>query len=256
MMLDGSVSYLYAPEQLARIAKLWPESKFIIAVRNPLDMLPSLHQRHVFNGDEKVLNFARAWKLVEERREGRSVPRTCIDPRLLDYEQIGRLGQHVERLFAAVGRERCFVSVFDDLIADPPAHYRRLLEFLELEPDGRTVFEPCRASAGVRFPALQRLLKRPPKATWSLLASDADLYREGIAVERRPTTGSGVRRIKALRKQLLRWNRTNAPPRVMSAELRAAISATLRDDVRKLSDLLGRDLTHWLDSGGGNLPER
>ena len=257
-MLDGSVSYLYAPEQLARVAEIWPDSKFIIAVRNPLDMAPSLHQRHVFNGDENILDFERAWKLIGERRQGRCIPRSCIDPRLLDYEEIGRLGKHVRRFLSAVGAERCFVSVFDDLVADPAGHYARLLDFLELPPDPRTDFAPRRASAGVRIASLQRLLKRPPKVTWSLLASDADLYREGHALERKSAAAPGIRQLKSMRKRLLRWNRTNAPPRVMSDELRSAICTALREDVASLSDLLGRDLSGWLRHGEsiGFAPDR
>ena len=143
-MLDGSVSYLYAPERLSPAAAMWPECKFVIAIRNPLEMLPSLHQRQVCNGDENVLQFERAWELVGERRLGHSIPNSCLDPRLLDYEEIGRLGKHVRRFFDVIGRERCFVSLFDDFMADPAAHYRTDIGISRLAA-------PCPN----RFPAVQ-----------------------------------------------------------------------------------------------------
>src|SRR5437763_13395711 len=95
LRMEGSVSYLYAPERLLPALKMWPDAKFIVAVRNPLQMLPSVHQRHLFNGDETVRDFGRAWALVEERRRGKRIPRGCIDPRLLDYKEIGQLGKYV-----------------------------------------------------------------------------------------------------------------------------------------------------------------
>jgi len=58
---EGSVSYLYAPEQLEPILKLWPRAKFMIGVRNPLEMVPSLHQRLFYNGDENQRQFDCAW---------------------------------------------------------------------------------------------------------------------------------------------------------------------------------------------------
>ena len=138
---EGSVSYLYAPEQLEPILKLWPRAKFMIGVRNPLEMVPSLHQRLFYNGDENQRQFDSAWDLVQDRRAGRKIPRSCLEPRFLDYWEAGKLGKHVEHFFNLVGRERCHVTVFDDFKADPGAAYRSALEFLELPDDGRSGFE-------------------------------------------------------------------------------------------------------------------
>jgi hypothetical protein len=248
MLLDGSVSYLYAPERLMPALRTWPDAKFIIAIRNPLEMLPSLHQRHFCNGDENVADFERAWSLVGERRSGKRIPRTCIDPRLLDYEEIGRLGKYVRQFFDVVGRERCFVSVFDDLVADPAFHYSQILAFLSLPQDRRDDFYAFRASTGIRSPLLQRLLKRPPVAR-QLLSSEAALRREGIAMQNGRRARAGMPSLKALRKQLLKWNRTSPPERRLSPALTAAIRDALAGDVADLSALLHRDLGHWLASG-------
>ena len=54
---DCSVSYLYAPEQLEPVLKLWPDSRFVVSVRDPLTLLPSLHKRLIFTGDENLRRF-------------------------------------------------------------------------------------------------------------------------------------------------------------------------------------------------------
>ena len=47
VIAEGSVSYLYAPERLLPLLRLWPDAKFIIAVRDPIELIPSLHQRRL-----------------------------------------------------------------------------------------------------------------------------------------------------------------------------------------------------------------
>jgi hypothetical protein len=253
LMAEGSVSYLYAAERMEPILKLWPNAKFVIALRNPLEMLPSLHQRQIYNGDETVRDFERAWSLIPERRENRRVPRTCADPRLLDYEEIGRLGAHVRRFLEVVGRERCLILLYDDFALDPASHYRRVLDFVGLQDDGRTAFDSCRTSVAIRIGWLQRLLKRPPKAMWSALASDQFRRREGHPASRDESRPPAA--LMGIRKRILQWNKMPARPARMSERLRSSICDALRDDVAQLSELTGRNLTHWLEPQEPSCPE-
>jgi len=243
LLAEGSVSYLYFPEQVKAVLRLWPSAKFVVAVRNPLQMIPSLHQRLIHNGDENERNFERAWNLVPERRRGRSIPARCADPRLLDYWEIGLLGKHVERFLAEIGRERCFVSVFDDLAKDPASQYRSLLDFLDLEDDKRSDFRANRESKGVKLIWLQRLLMRPPKRAIKVLASQN--YQERFEVEKPPKPIA--ERVLKLRKHLLEWNQALARRPDIDAGLLADMKDRFRDDIALLSRVLGRDLKHWID---------
>jgi hypothetical protein len=246
VLAEASVSYLYAPERMEPILRRWPDAKFIIAVRNPLEMLPSFHQRLLYLGDETVTDFGKAWALNSERAQGRSIPRTCVDPRWLRYDQAGRLGTYVENFFNAVGRERCMVVVFDDLVADPAAIHGQLLDFLELSPHELPNHDARRGSKSYRIGWLQRLLKRPPIATRALLAGEA--YRQRVARPKVKGPESPiVRAILTGRKKLLRWNKVPAPPVNLPEWLRREICETLADEVSRLSTLIDRDLSHWLD---------
>ena len=249
MLMEGSVTYLYAARQVGAILRVWPEAKFIIAVRDPFAMLPSLHQRLLLLGDENVTDFARAWALAPARAQGKYVPHTCIDPRWLQYPEIGRLGKYVEQFFTAVGRERCLVVVLDDLIADPAAIYREVLAFLELEDDGRSDFPRHRASLGFKIGWLQRLLKRPPVITRSVLAGENFRLRLK-GVDKAGPDHWFIRRVLGWHEQLLNWNEVRAPAAMLSPAMQKEIRGTLSDDVVLLARLLGRDLSHWL----GGLP--
>lgn len=241
---DGSVSYLYTPEQLEPIVRLWPSARFIIAVRDPLKLLPSLHKRLLFIGDEDLASFEDAWAAVPERAEGRQIPKRCIEPRWLRYDEAGRFGTYVERLFAAVGRERCMVSVFDDLERDPAGHARRIFDFLGLEPV-KVQVQVARESKQVRYPWLQRMLKRPPKALHPYLAN-VELRRRLARPAKDATNASGTEKLLALRKRLLRWNQVDDAKQPVPIHVQREIRRHLKGEVERLARLINRDLSHWL----------
>lgn len=242
-MVEGSVSYLYTPERLLPVLRLWPDAKFIIAVRDPLELLPSLHQRLSYQGDETAPDLETAWRLIEDRRAGRRIPRTCVEPRQLIYDEVASLGKHVGRFFDVLGRERCHVVVFDDLKADQEKTYVGLLEFLGLPHAPLLKARKQRARHGYRFGWLQRLLKRPPVAR-TVLAGEKFRKRVASAPHKEPSKMS--RKLMAARKALLEWNRVPAPAVRLRPSFVEEIRQSLRDDVGALGVLLGRDLGHWL----------
>jgi hypothetical protein len=246
ILAEGSVTYLYAPERMEAILRLWPQARFVICVRDPIEMLPSLHLRLLYLGDEVETDFERAWSLTEARRQGRHIPRSCIDPRWLAYDEIARLGKYVDRFTATVGRERCFISVFDDLVSDPESVYREMLEFLELPYCPRPDFAARRTSCGYRIGALQRLLKRPPKIARGVLAGEK--FRQRFKPVGEEREGLMVKQILGIRRRLLDWNSVEASPNPVPPALCNLIRAELGEDVARLSRLLGRDLDHWLHS--------
>jgi hypothetical protein len=242
---DCSVSYLYAPEQLEPALKLWPKSRFVVAVRDPLSLLPSLHKRLIFTGDENIRRFEDAWAAIPDRAAGRRIPWSTIEPRWLRYDEAGRYATYVERLFATVGRDRCLVMLFDDLLADPAGQHRRLLDFAGLKPVPAPELKAERESKGVRFLLLQQLLKRPPRALLPYLASVRHRGRfDRDAGTKAKKTARGTS--KSLRKRLLRWNKVPDEKRPISLAVQREIKAHFEGEVDRLGALIDRDLGHWL----------
>ena len=243
---DASVTYLYSPEQLEPMLRLWPDSRFVIAVRDPLRMLPSLHSRLFYLGDENIPSFEEAWAAVPDRTAGRRIPRTCVEPRWLRYDEAARFGTYVERFFAAVGRERCLVILFDDLTADPRGQYERMMRFFGLAPDSNVDLRARRQGHGVRLPWLQRLLKRPPRRLRQYVAGEHYRQRERALDRSARRSASGTERIMTVRKRLLRWNRVPLAQPPISLDVQHEIRARLQDEVSHLGELIERDLGHWL----------
>jgi hypothetical protein len=246
LLMEGSVTYLYAPEQMRPVLRLWPDTRFIIGLRDPMEMIPSLHQRLLFLGDETVEDFEKAWQLVEERRRGQRIPRSCIEPRWLRYDEVGRLGEYVERFISVVGRERCFFAVYDDVKRDSGTLYRQVEQFLGLPHHEPADLTPRRARQGYKLGWLQRLLMRPPLITRNLMAGTH--YRQRVAAVEKLRKGESpaMRAVERARTSLLRWNESDRPPAGLSPALRGEIRSKYSDDVARLGKIIGRDLSHWL----------
>lgn len=228
---DGSVSYLYRPDAIRRALEFDPRAKFIVSVRSPLNMLHSFHARLFYMLDEDVEDFSQAWALQDERLAGRHVPRRCRAPEMLQYRDVGMLGKNVEKLFEVAGRERCYVSVFDDFVADPGKSYAALLDFLGVSDDGRREFKQRRGNARFKYRWAQQIAMNPPAWAYRLLA----ISNQGT-----------IKRLKKLRKRVKSFNRARETRQEMAPETQAELRAYFREDIQKLSELLGRDLTHWV----------
>ena len=229
---EASVWYLYSREALPAIKAFDPDARVIAMVRNPLDLVPSLHSQMSYVRDEDEPDPARAWALQPSRREGRNLPPSTRVPAFLQYGDVARLGAQIERAREVFPPEQLLTLVFDDLRSDPAATYARTLEFLGLPHDGRTEFPRINANKAHRRDAIARITQRPPRV---LLRAAAGVKRI-LGIER-----LGV--LDRIRAHNRRQTERPAPDPAFVDEMREYF----RDDVALLGRLLDRDLSGWLD---------
>lgn len=229
---EASAMYLYSDVALARIRDFARDARIIVGLRSPIEIAVSFHSQQLYGMSESEEDFENAWRLQEIRAQGRSLPRLVREPRFLQYASVAKLGAQVQRLLNIFPRTHVHFVVFDDLVTDPAAVYRQLLGFLAIPDDARNEFAVENARKRNRSRLLARALHRPPRALTKLAAGAKRLIG-------RPDIGflDGLRR------------RNTAPldrPR-LRPDFRAELAEVFRDDVMLLSELVGRDLLHWVD---------
>ena len=227
---EGSVWYLYSPAAISNILHRYPQAKFIAMVRNPLEMVPSFHQKAIESLDEDEEKFDQAWQLNGMRRQGHNLPTRCRDRRLLDYAWVGKMGVQLQRLFQQVDASQRMVVVYDDLARDPISTYKDVLAFLQVEYDGRTDFPKVNANRRVRSQAFLSFAKSPP----------ASLVKLG-AFGRKITGRDRLGVLPKLRRSLTIETRRPS----LSESLRASMLEEFSADIDLLGRLLHRDLSHW-----------
>jgi hypothetical protein len=233
---EGSTIYLASSCAVERILQYQPDAKFIVMLRNPVDMVVSAHLQELSHLNECERDFQTAWTLQESRAAGHQLPRDCYEPKLLQYRDMARLGSQVERLLRTVSRAQVHVIFFEDFQRDLRSVYRGVLRFLQLEDDGRSEFLRINEAKVPRIRWMTKLLNGPGGTAVSRF------------LKRRlpgPVRNLGDRVKKFLTTQ-----------RVVRKPLPSALSERLRrefaDEIRLLESCTGRDLSEWLTAPAGN----
>jgi hypothetical protein len=218
MVGEGTVWYLYSRAAVANILEFNPFAKFIVMVRDPVDLAHSLHSQLLYGGHEDVEDFERAWRLQARRAKGECIPLGCPDPKALQYGAIAKLGEQLERLYALVPRDRVRVMQLAQLRSDPAKAYQQTLRFLGVAPDARRAFPVRNANRRIR------------------LKKTAKLLHVGMAAKQR----FGVRRSWGIWRALSPVITVEERRRPMADSLREELRAYFSDDVRRLDALLAR----------------
>jgi hypothetical protein len=231
---EGSASYIISAVAIQDILDFNSNARFIAFVRNPIDQCHSLHRQLVNSEREDIRDFERAWRLQEERAQGRCLPQRCRDPMLLQYRYVASMGTLLQRFMGQVPSGQRYVVVFDDLRADAAKVYANILDFLNLPHDGRTQFPVINPAWEIRWPAVSNFVRRPP-AVLRLLSVAARRLNEDqpLGIYRRldPILRRGV------------------PMTAITPRLHAELVDTFHEEIALLSDLLKRDFSSWLIPG-------
>lgn len=232
VVCDASTSYIWSDVAIRRIYERFPEARFILLLRNPAELSLSLYreERHSFSEDQQ--DIWAAWALQEGRARGRQIPKTCKEPKKLQYRKIASVGSHAVRFQNIVPAERRMILLLDDLISDPARIWKDVQEFLGLPDDGRREFPVVNVAKTHRYPALAKALLRPGRVS-------APFFN----ALRRIVWAAGL---KGLRSGLVR--RVSQHGDIDKSHDAAIIKALLPEfegEIQLLEEATGRDLAHW-----------
>lgn len=224
---EKSVWYLYSRLAAGEIAEFSPEARVVVILRNPVEMIHSLHQHFVYMTREPVGEFERALEL-DRAREAGELPR-AFEPR--SYRSAASYAEQVERYLDCFGRDRVCILLYEDLIADPHGQYRRLCENLGIDAGFEPDFSVVNASRAPRSKVLNRLVRRPPEP----------VRRAGRALTTQPMR-------ERLFLAALRLNRIRSHRGEMSIGCRDRLRAEFKPEIERLGTLIDRDLSGWLST--------
>jgi hypothetical protein len=227
---EASATYLYSSVAINRIYQFNKKAKIIAILRNPVDMVYSLHSQFIYDFAEDEKEFETAWRLQSQRKKGVSIPKTCKEPLWLQYLEVGQLGFQIERLLSIFPPQQVKIILFDDFVRSTKSVYEDVLSFLGVPSDGRTDFPRINVNKEFRFDRLGLFIQNPPRFLYYF----ADKWKKIFGLEE-----------ITLRHKLreLATRRTSRKP--LDPDFRAELVEEFKEDVDKLSRILGRDLSHW-----------
>jgi len=229
---EGSVWNLYSKDAVTNILNFNPKARFIIMVRNPVDLCMALYEKRREMLQEDQPGFEQAWRLEEARRQGQGMPASFRKEfGVSGYRDVASLGEQVKRAFLLIPQRQRMLIVFDDFVADIVAGYAQVLAFLGVPHDGRTDFPRVNEGQTIRHPRL-----------WAMVW--------GTMLRARPLLDPVKRMLKVStldiypRLSRLFLGRRSEKPAISEA-LRSEMRAFFDADIKLLSATIGRDLTAW-----------
>ncbi len=156
---EASVWYLYSHQAAGEIQAFSPDASIIVMLRNPIEMLPSLHSQLVHFGVEPLVDFGEALAHDEERlRNG--TPKG-FPPH--SYRSAVAYAEQLRRYIDVFGSSRVHVVIYDDFAKDTLSAFRATCEFLDVDatfvPDIRVV----NSNKQTRSRLLRDVVEEPPE---------------------------------------------------------------------------------------------
>lgn len=222
---EASTWYLFSQEAVRNIEKFTNLSaKYIVCIRDPVEMVQSLHGQMLLSGNETQTDFLTAWDLQELRSKGKGISVFSNAPLHLQYKDACSLGSQLLRLFTLVPRERIHLIFLEDIKANPQRVYEDLLTFLNLpKPAHKIEF------------TVQNKSNRPRSYAITFTVRCLAFVRRKLNLKR----GFGLLTL------LRRVNRTENQRVTLTGHQIRKLRVAFEQDIRLLEKLTNRDLSHW-----------
>jgi hypothetical protein len=232
IIAEASVFNLLSPGAAKKIKDFNPEARIIIMLRNPVDMVYSLHTENFSCGDDDIEDFEAALNAEPERKQGRLIPPYHNAPvEAILYSEVAKFYEQVLRYKSVFAEDKLHIILFDDFKADTEGEYRKVLRFLsvqEIMPDTLKVVNPSKVP---RSKAYLNFLLNPPGFIKTL---------------GRALFPHHSHRREKLIDFLWKFNNKYQPRKPITPELKQRLLDNYKDDIEKLGKLLNRDLSNWL----------
>ena len=234
---DARVFNLFLPYVPPRIREVRPEARLIAILRDPVERAFS-HWWHRYSRGVEELPFAEAIREnrasidagldfageAGERRWRRGLYRNSITTRYRLYLDLGLYAEQLERYFELFPCSQIRIVLYDDLAKDPAGVTRDLWSFLGVEPTAPL------ADASARNEQRRRL-------------TTVGGYRLELLADAARLRHVTPRFLRPHLRKLVRERQADRPP--LEQDVRQALTAYFEAPIRRLEDLVGRDLSAW-----------
>ncbi|MEO8099529.1 MAG: sulfotransferase [Acidobacteriota bacterium] len=214
---EASVCYLWSPTAAKNIAARVPQAKFVIILRNPAE--------RAFSQYKHMLSFALDRVDFRAHVQASMAASATTFSELYPFLNFGFYGEQLERLFQTVERARVGIWFYEDFCRDPARMLREVCQFLNV--DDQFVPDVSKRHMEPRIPRGRLLQRIRQNSVWRAA-------RQFV-----PANAKAALRAAAFEP---------AGNLHLSPRDRTMLVDYYREDLRKLSRLLDRDFSSWMDT--------
>lgn len=227
---EASDGYFLSENAANEIYHFSPSAKIIIMLRNPIELLYSLHQKIIYTDYEPIKDFKKAlFASMEYRERLKKILNKTVRSDI--YWRATAFYERVKQYLTIFGENNVSIIFYEDLKNNPCLVYKKILRFLNVSLDfiPKDNFKVINPNRKVRIRWLKNFLNYPP-----------EIINE-VAKKVLPKKIRNAIRIIAFN---LATYQTKRQP--LDSDIKDLLKRKFEPEVRKLSDLLGRDLSYWI----------
>jgi hypothetical protein len=214
---EASTLYLWHPNAALNIHRQIPDVRLIAVLRNPMERAFSQYTFQRLLNVEPYDTFAKALAAEAERQRSSSSA-------FLLYTEVGRYGEQIARYQALFPSEQIQIVLNEDLQDHPNRVFSEIFQHIGVDPLFQPKLEHRTNPSGIpKKKALYERLKAGGRKVKGLIPSRLAMQLSG-ALDQRYLTHPYLER-----------------------ETYNALLAQFRDDILYTQELIGRDLSHWLE---------
>jgi hypothetical protein len=220
---EASVLYLYSPEAPVRIKHYIPDVKLIAILRNPIDRAFSSYMHLRRDGREPLDDFFEALQAENSRIKANWEHQW-------HYRSMGCYYSQLKRYYKHFSPEQISIYTYEEFKDDPFNVLKSIIQFLGVNvhfvPD---ISVKHNISGMPRISMLHTFLIKPNRVK--------DIFKPLVPLSARRQYGTRLRN----------WNTNINNKQQISNNTRQYLANFFKDEILNLQDLIGRDLTSWLD---------
>ena len=134
--VDPCLLAIYRKESIEKIISTFPNSKFIVLLRDPVESSVSMFKQRLSSPSKKTReisnNFMDCWNLIEQRKSGTSYPKNCINKFLFRYDLLYSYELYLPYAIELLG-ENLFIGFYDEYLLNPKSFFGKLSRFLDVD---------------------------------------------------------------------------------------------------------------------------
>ena len=222
---EASAIYMRLPLAAQRIRQTLPQSRLIAILRQPAERAYSNYTFMRQHNIEPEASFEVALSQEEARAQAGWYPG-------IYYKKNGYYHAQLAVYYSLFPPEQIKVVLNEDLRNAPQAVLRDLFQFLDVDENFTPEIQRSNVTLLPKNGRLHHLSTHPARIRERIPFFPAPVHRVIV---------SALRSIDA------KFNLVPPPP--LDPETRARLTEEYREDILKLQDLIGRDLSHWLTRG-------
>lgn len=222
MIGEATPTYIGRPNVPQKIKALIPDCKMIVTLRNPVERTISHYKLRVNEGKEnRSLD-----EVIAHETQFLPIINAPLDTYAITFSFYHA---HLSRFLEVFPREQLHIELLDDFTRDTQSVLKRIYEFLGVStdylPEATNIYNKHQGSRS--------------KTVSRVISEDSPLKR--FLQNALPTPLKIM-----IRNTIHRLNAKNVEI-VIHEETLKELHKLFREDTLKLQDLLGRDLSHWLE---------